>query len=163
MVRDKERAGMIEESRIDRTIVIDGIPLPDMLDEQMVRAVVHGFYDEIRRDDLLGPVFAAEIAADAWPAHLEKMCDFWSATLLRTSRYGGRPLPPHLAIEGLEERHFRRWLTLFRATVQRLCPPEVAQLFINRALRIAHSFRLAIAFHRGENAIHIQPIGEDVL
>jgi len=63
---------VIEESRIDRTIIIDGIPLPDMLDEGMVRAVVHGFYDEIRRDDLLGPVFTGVIAADAWPRHLEK-------------------------------------------------------------------------------------------
>lgn len=154
---------MIEESRIDRTIVIDGIPLPELLDEPMVRAVVHGFYDEILRDDLLGPVFSEAIAAEAWPRHLEKMCDFWSATLLRTSRYDGRPLPPHLAIQGLDERHFRRWLSLFRSTVRRLCPPEVAQLFMNRALRIAHSFRLAIAFHRGENALYIQPIAEDAL
>lgn len=154
---------MIEESRIDRTIVIDGIPLPELLDEPMVRAVVHGFYDEILRDDLLGPVFSEAIAAEAWPRHLEKMCDFWSATLLRTSRYDGRPLPPHLAIPGLDERHFRRWLSLFRATVRRLCPPEVAQLFMSRALRIAHSFRLAIAFHRGENALNIQPIAEDAL
>lgn len=154
---------MIEESRIDRTIVIDGIPLPELLDEPMVRAVVHGFYDEILRDDLLGPVFSEAIAAEAWPRHLEKMCDFWSATLLRTSRYDGRPLPPHLAISGLDERHFRRWLSLFRATVRRLCPPEVAQLFMSRALRIAHSFRLAIAFHRGENALNIQPIAEDAL
>lgn len=154
---------MIEESRIDRTIVIDGIPLPELLDEPMVRAVVHGFYDEILRDDLLGPVFSEAIAAEAWPRHLEKTCGFWSATLLRTSRYDGRPLPPHLAISGLDERHFRRWLSLFRATVRRLCPPEVAQLFMSRALRIAHSFRLAIAFHRGENALNIQPIAEDAL
>ena len=154
---------MIAETRIDRTIIIDGVPLPEMLDEDMVRAVVHGFYDEIRRDDLLGPIFLGIIAAEDWPHHLTKMCDFWSATLLRTSRYEGRPLPPHLAIEGLDEKHFRRWLKLFRTTVKRLCPPEVAQLFMNRAFRIAHSFRLAIAFHRGENTLDIQPIGEDAL
>lgn len=151
---------MIEESRIGRTIVIDGIALPDILDEAMIHAVVHGFYDEIRRDDLLGPIFGGHIAPQDWPAHLAKMCDFWSATLLRTERYGGRPLPPHLAIEGLGEAHFRRWLTLFRATVRRLCPPEVAYLFMNRALRVAHSFRLAIAFHRGEDTIRIAAIAE---
>jgi hemoglobin len=154
---------VISETRTDRTIIVDGVPLPDMLDEKMVRAVVHGFYDEIRRDDLLGPIFGEIIEPDQWPHHLAKMCDFWSATLLRTSRYEGRPLPPHLAIPELDERHFRRWLQLFRATVRRLCPPEVAQLFMNRALRIAHSFRLAIAFHRGENSLHIQPIAEDAL
>ena len=154
---------MIAETRLDSTIIIDGVPLPDMLDENMVRSVVHGFYDAIRSDDLLGPVFTNQIADDAWPRHLAKMCDFWSATLLRTDRYDGRPLPPHLAIPGLDERHFRRWLQLFRLTVRLICPPEVAALFMSRALRIAHSFRLAIAFHRGESTMAVHPIGEDSL
>lgn len=154
---------MNEIARSKRTIVIDGVPLPEILDEKMVHDVVHGFYDEIRRDDLLGPVFNGAIPPDAWPRHLQKMCDFWSATLLRTSRYEGRPLPPHLAIPGLGEAHFRRWLTLFRATVRRLCPPEVARLFMDRALRIAHSFRLAVAFHRGEDSMGVKPILEDSL
>lgn len=146
-----------------RTIVVDGSPLPDVLDERMIRAVVHGFYDEIRKDDLLGPIFNAAIAPDDWPRHLGKMCDFWSATLLRTGRYDGRPLPPHLAIPGLGETHFRRWLALFRATVTRLCPPEVARLFMDRALRIAHSFRVAVAFSRGEDTLLIEPITEESL
>lgn len=154
---------VITETRIDGTIIIDGIPLPEMLDEVMVKAVVHGFYDEIRRDALLGPIFNGVITPDQWPHHLGKMCDFWSATLLRTDRYDGRPLPPHLAIPELGEAHFRRWLQLFRATVRRLCPPEVAQIFMNRALRIAHSFRMAIAFHRREDTLDIQPILEDAL
>lgn len=141
-----------------RTIVVDGRPLPDVLDEAMISAVVHGFYDAIRADDLLGPIFNAAIAPDDWPRHLARMCDFWSATLLRTGRYDGRPLPPHLAIPGLGEAHFRRWLSLFRATVTRLCPDEVARLFMDRALRIAHSFRLAIAFSRDEDTLGVAPI-----
>ncbi|MET3582105.1 hemoglobin [Mesorhizobium robiniae] len=143
-----------------KTIVIDGVPLPDVLDERMIRCVVHGFYDEIGRDELLGPIFHDRIDPGDWPRHLAKMCDFWSATLLRTSRYEGRPLPPHLAISGLGEAHFRRWLKLFRATVHRICPPEVAALFMDRALRIAHSFRLAAAFSRGETTMAIEPIVE---
>lgn len=144
----------------ERTIVVDGRPLPDMLDEETIRAVVHGFYDDVRRDPLIGPVFNARIAPDEWPDHLAKLCDFWSATLLRTDRYAGRPLPPHLKIPDLGEEHFRRWLGLFRDTVQRLCPPEVAGLFMDRALRIAHSFRLAVAFSRGEDTTLVEPIGE---
>lgn len=147
----------------ERTIVIDGKPLPDMLDEAMIHAVVHGFYDEIRKDELLGPIFNRQIAEEEWPVHLAKMCDFWSATLLRTGRYEGRPLPPHLAIPELEEVHFRRWLSLFRTTVRRLCLPEVATLFMDRALRIAHSFRLAIAFSRRQDTLRIEPILEEGL
>ena len=124
----------------------------------MIAADVHVFYDGIRADDLLGPIFNAAIAPDDWPRHLARMCDFWSATLLRTGRYDGRPLPPHLAIPGLGEAHFRRWLSLFRATVTRLCPDEVARLFMDRALRIAHSFRLAIAFSRDEDTLGVAPI-----
>jgi hemoglobin len=144
-------------------LLVEGKPLPEALDEAMIHAVVHGFYDEIRKDDLLGPVFNGAIAPDAWPRHLANMCDFWSATLLRTGRYEGRPLRPHLSIPGLGEQHFRRWLTLFRSTVRQHCPPEIASLFMDRALRIAHSFRLAIAFHRTENAIAIEPILEESL
>lgn len=146
-----------------KTIIVDGRPLPELLDEDMIRAVVHTFYDSIRKDDLIGPVFNGAIAEDAWPHHLAKMCDFWSATLLRTGRYEGRPLPPHLALPGLGEEHFRRWLTLFRATVDKVCPPEVARLFMDRALRIAHSFRLALAFNRGENTLSVEPITEQSL
>ena len=146
-----------------RTMLVDGRPVPEVLDEAMVRAVVDDFYAAVRRDPLIGPVFDAAIAPEEWPAHLDKLCDFWSATLLRTDRYGGRPLPPHLRIPGLGEAHFRRWLTLFRDTVQRLCPEEIASLFMDRALRIAHSFRLAVAFSRGEDTISIEPITEDGL
>ncbi|MER9559413.1 group III truncated hemoglobin [Mesorhizobium sp. M0323] len=145
------------------TTVIDGVPLSTVLDEEMIQRVVHGFYEEIRHDVLLGPVFNNAIAADAWPSHLAKMCDFWSATLLRTSRYAGRLLPPHLAVPGLGEMHFRRWLSLFRAVVERVCPPEVAAIFIARSLRIAHSFCLAVAFNRGEDTIQVEPILEDSL
>ena len=141
-----------------RTFLADGTPLPDVLDEAMIHAVVHGFYDRIRADELLGPVFNNAIAAEQWPRHLAKMCDFWSSMLLRTGRYAGRPLPPHLAIPGLAEEHFRRWLTLFQATVRALCPPDVASIFMDRALRIAHSFRLAVAFNRGESSLEVRPI-----
>lgn len=144
----------------ERTVLVAGRPLPDVLDEHMIHDVVHGFYDEIRRDALLGPIFNGAIPADRWPDHLSRMCEFWSSTLLRTSRYDGRPLRPHLTIPGLGEAHFRRWLTLFRYTVGRICPPEVATLFMERAVRIAHSFRLAIAHSRGESTLGIVPILE---
>jgi len=149
---------MDERTASRSSIVIDGRPLPDLLDEAMIHDVVHGFYDAIRRDDLVGPIFNRIIPAGEWPHHLAKMCDFWSATLLRTGRYDGRPLPPHLAIPELGEEHFRRWLTLFSATVARICPPEVAGLFMDRALRIAHSFRLALAYSRGEDTLDVAPI-----
>ncbi len=154
---------MRERPAPQRSIVVDGKVLPELLDEATIEAVVHGFYDRIRKDELLGPIFSKAIAPDEWPRHLAKMCDFWSATLLRTGRYNGRPLPAHIAVPGLEEVHFRRWLGLFRETVQELCTPDVAALFMSRALRVAHSFRLGIAFHRGEDSLSVEPIREETL
>ena len=154
---------MNEPASRRETVIIGGSPLPERLDEDMVHGVVHGFYDAIRKDDLLGPIFLGIIPAEDWPRHLGKMCDFWSATLLRTGRYEGRPLPPHLSIPELGEEHFRRWLSLFRQTVREECPPEAARLFMDRALRIAHSFRLAIAFNRREDSLAVVPIAEESL
>ena len=144
-----------------KAILLDGVPLPDMLDERMIHDVVHGFYDKIRTDDLLGPIFNGTI--DDWPHHLQKMCDFWSSGFLRSVRYTGQPLQPHLIIPNIGEEHFRRWLVLFRETVRAVCPPPVAALFMDRAIRIAHSFRLARAFHHGESTLAIRPILEGTL
>ncbi len=125
--------------------------------EEMIEAVVHGFYGRIRQDPALGPIFNRTIAPDAWPAHLQKMCDFWSSVLLMSGRFHGAPMPAHARIEtkdgeGINARHFARWLQLFGETVAELCPPEAAQLFLAKARMIAQSLQLGIAASRGEIA-----------
>jgi hemoglobin len=117
------------------------------VDEAMIRRVVHAFYDLIRADATLGPIFASVI--EDWDPHLEKMCDFWSSMLLMTKRYDGRPVPAHVRIEGLGAPHFERWLQLFRATARAQCPEPAAELFIDRAERVARSLQMAIDFHNG--------------
>lgn len=117
----------------------------------MVRAVVEAFYARARADDVVGPVFNRVVATEEWPAHLDKITDFWSSMLLGTGRYMGRPVPKHFAIPELSEAHFQRWLTLFRMTVEELCPPEVAALFVERAETIGNNFRIRIAQFRGED------------
>lgn len=136
---------------------------PLSVTEDMIHAVVHGFYAAIRDDNLVGPLFNRAIPEEMWPHHLAKMCDFWSSVLLRTKRYQGRPLPPHLSIPELDDTHFKRWLSLFRETVTRHCPPDAAALFMDRAFRIAHSFRLAIAFNRNQNTLNVEPLSRNGL
>jgi hemoglobin len=132
--------------------------IPPGLDDALVAAVVQHFYARVRRDDVIGPVFNRIIPADHWPAHLAAITDFWSSMLLGTGRYNGRPMPKHLAIPELSDRHFARWLALFRTTVEELCPPEIAALFVDRAERIAYNFRLRIAHFRGQDTAGIQPM-----
>ena len=132
----------------------------DVLNENLIRKVVFGFYDRVRADPLLAPVFDSAIAADQWPHHLERMCDFWSSILLRTGRFQGRPMQKHLALPGLSDAHFHRWLVLFRQTVRELCSPPVAERFLERALMIAQSFRLSLAMQAGRSTLDVAPIVE---
>jgi hemoglobin len=117
------------------------------VDEASIRRLVHTFYDRVRLDPLIGPIFEAQI--DDWDEHLEKLCAFWSNIVLRTGRYQGRPMQKHLRLP-IEAAHFDRWLALFRATAAEIMPPDVAAIFTDRANRIADSFELGIGSVRGE-------------
>lgn len=132
--------------------------IPKALDEAMIAAVVDDFYAKARIDPLVGPIFMRAIPDAEWRAHMDVIADFWSSVLLGTRRYAGRPMPAHLALGDLADAHFIRWLALFRETVEALCPPEVAALFVDRAERIAQSFRLGLAYHRGEDTLQVKPI-----
>ena len=68
--------------------------------------------------------------------HLARMNDFWSAALLRTGRYSGRPVEQHRSIDGLGDGHFGRWVELFEATTSDLCTPRQADAFNIRARRM---------------------------
>lgn len=118
------------------------------IDEALIGRVVDAFYARIRADSLLGPVFAARIEDARWPLHLAKMRDFWSSVLLTTGRYKGQPMPAHLSLP-IDESDFRHWLALFQASVEAECPGPMADLFMDRATRIASSMNLAIATQRG--------------
>jgi hemoglobin len=119
------------------------------IDEDSIRTLVHGFYAEIRRDSVLGPIFERAIG-DHWDAHLAKLCDFWSSVVLKTGRFKGAPMQVHARLPDLQLAHFDRWLGLFRATAHRLCTPDAAALFIAKAEMIGASLRMGVAFARGE-------------
>lgn len=111
------------------------------LDEEVLRQLVHAFYGRVREDPELGPIFAGRIRD--WPPHLDRMTAFWSSVALMTGRYHGAPVPKHVGLP-VEWRHFKRWLTLFRATAREVCTPAGADHVIERAERIARSLDMAV-------------------
>jgi hemoglobin len=111
------------------------------LDEDVLRTLVHAFYDKVRRDAVLGPIFAARITD--WVPHLERMVAFWSSVALMTGRYHGRPVPAHTPLP-IDGAHFDRWLALFRETAREVCTPAGALHVIERAERIARSLHIAV-------------------
>ncbi len=116
------------------------------IDEAMIERLVRGFYDRVRADPLLGPVFAARITD--WEPHLRQMFAFWSSVALMSGAYHGQPMRKHLPLP-VDGRHFDRWLALFEATAHDLCPPNAAAHFIERARRIAESIEMGVASVNG--------------
>ena len=116
------------------------------IDEALIYNLVEGFYEKVRADPLLGPVFAERI--EDWEPHLAQMKRFWSSVALATGVYGGRPMPKHMRLP-VDAEHFDRWLALFDETAQELCTPLAARHFVTRARNIAESLELGVANHNG--------------
>ena len=129
-----------------RAAIVEQIRAETGIDEAMIARLVDGFYDRVRADPLIGPVFNDRISD--WGPHLEQMRLFWSSVALMSGVYHGRPMPKHLPLP-VDARHFDRWLELFEATARELCPPAAADHFIERARRIAESLELGIAGSNG--------------
>jgi hemoglobin len=117
------------------------------VDSGYIDHFVETFYGKIREDDLLGPIFAERISD--WPSHLARMKSFWRSVLHNSGEFSGNPMLKHLAIPGLELRHFAHWLDLFYATLRETeGHPEATALVGGRARMIADSLLTAIAMRR---------------
>lgn len=127
-------------------LVQPGPAHPDITDASIAE-VIATFYGRARKDELLGPVFNQ--AVEDWDHHIAQITDFWSSLLLRTGRYSGRPLNPHLRLP-IEGEHFDRWLELFEQTTIEIEGEEIAEAYLIRARRIADNFEMAIGQMRGE-------------
>lgn len=110
---------------------------PDLCTEEEIAHMVHDFYDRVRLDEILGPIFNGHISD--WDHHLVKLVDFWSSILRGTGRFSGTPMPKHVALSGLNAELFRRWLSLFNETTQALDNQAMREQADNAAQRIAQS------------------------
>ena len=103
--------------------------------------LVDRFYDTVRADALLGPVFNAAI--DDWDAHKATLVDFWSSVILGTGSYRGNPMAAHRP-HPIIDAHFGHWLALWRQTTAEVLPPDHAALLQDRAGRIGTSLRYGL-------------------
>jgi len=109
-----------------------------------IKLLVNSFYQEVRNDTLLGPIFN-NVIKNNWPQHLDKMYRFWQTVLLEEHTYHGGPFPPHAKLP-INAQHFNRWLSIFEDTLQKNFDGEKAKEAKWRAQKMAQMFQLKIEF-----------------
>jgi hemoglobin len=111
-----------------------------------IKALVDTFYEQVQKDDFIGPIFNSKIREN-WPDHLEKMYRFWQTILLEVHTYSGSPFPPHKHLP-LDKAHFDRWMKLFTETVDSLFQGPTADEAKLRAKNMAEMFNYKIIYFR---------------
>jgi hemoglobin len=101
-----------------------------------VKRLVDCFYNKVKTDALLAPVFAHV----DWLHHLPVMYNFWSSVLFGDMTYSGNPLPKHMNLP-VQKQHFIRWLELFSETVDENFEGFNANEAKNRANTVAQLFQ----------------------
>lgn len=114
-----------------------------------IRKLVDVFYDRVRQDALLAPIFNGVIQ-ERWPQHLGTMYRFWETVLLGNHTYMGSPFVPHAKLP-IDEQHFDAWLALFTATVDELFTGKVADEAKWRAAKMAVMFETKIKHYQQNN------------
>lgn len=107
------------------------------------------FYEIVRDDALIGPIFAG--AVHDLPGHKQTMVNFWSRVVLGTERYDGMPLPPHVKLD-LTTEHFERWLAIWKQASDATMPEPLAQLVTQKAANMAQHWINALESVRTQQA-----------
>ncbi len=123
----------------------------DIENREDVFQLVSSFYDKVRKDQEIGAFFNETI--DDWPAHIEKLTDFWETNLFFVSKFRGNPMRAHNQVDdhfdnSIEQKHFGVWLNLWFQTVDELFEGDRAWIAKNRARNIASNLFMAIYENR---------------
>ena len=132
----------------------------DPLTQRHIEALVLRFYDKVRRDPVLGPIFTP--AVHDWDEHQRTLVSFWSSVVLRTGTYRGNPMAAHRP-HPIRAEHFDHWLALWRETAIEVMPPALAQVFIEHATRIGYSLRygLGLGDRQGARQLDIPVVSHE--
>src|SRR3954469_17684841 len=96
------------------------------LTEPLLRQVILSFYEKVRRDAVLGPVFA-EAIGDDWDPHIERIMLFWlTATRLGRGYDGRNFMPVHVRNRSIRADQLPRWLPAFPRPPPARSPPPAA-------------------------------------
>lgn len=112
---------------------------------ETLRTLLRHFYADVRQHRLIGPIFGAQV--HDWPAHLEKIADFWSGATGGPARYAG-PMPQRHFPLGLGPEHFEAWLDLWRRHCRIHLGAQEAEEMIRLAEGIGARLRELVRLNR---------------
>ncbi len=124
--------------------------MTDICNKADIQLFVDAFYERVRKDDLLGPVFATKIEADGWGPHLERMYSFWNTVLFAQQDYRGNPFSKHRSLP-IDASHFERWIKLLRMTIDENFKGEKAEEVKWRGLKMGKVFQAKLQHLRSDN------------
>ena len=119
------------------------------LDEAAIADLVDRFYEKVRVDALLGPVFNAVV--EDWDEHKQLLTSFWCSAVLRAGTYRGNPMARHRP-HAIGVVHFERWLALWRETTSEVLDAAAAATMLEYATRIGDGLRLGLGLPRAQQA-----------
>ena len=129
---------------ISKGMSISEHPKPDIEGDIEIRLMVDTFYDKIRTDEKLGPIFQERV--DDWSLHMPKMYAFWNTILFGGKDYRGNPMGKHLDLP-VDSEHFQQWIRVFGETVDELFEGEKAEQAKAAAKSIAHTFQIRMGIN----------------
>src|SRR3546814_13569841 len=82
--------------------------------EEEISTLVYSFYDRVRADAILGPIFNTHIADR--DHHLKKMVSFWSSLMRGTGTYNAKSMPKQVVLPELSDELLQTWLSFVQHT-----------------------------------------------
>ncbi|MGH8157640.1 MAG: group III truncated hemoglobin [Rhodanobacter sp.] len=129
-------------------------PMP--FDESTIARLVDRFYEKVRCDPQLGPIFNA--AVHDWDEHKRLLTSFWASVALRASSYRGNPMAAHRP-HPIRAEHFDHWIELWLETCAEELDEEHAAQMVDYARRIGSSLKLGLGIHPQARSFGVPIVG----
>ncbi len=122
-----------------------------IFDETAIATLVDHFYEKVRRDLQIGPIFNA--AVHDWDEHKRLLTSFWASIALRAGSYRGNPMSAHRP-HPIRAEHFDRWLELWEETCSEELDEDHAAQMLEYAQRIGRSLKYGLGLHQSREQQH---------
>lgn len=113
-------------------------------DEALIATLVDHFYEKVRHDPEIGPIFNA--AVHDWDEHKRLLTSFWASVALHAGSYRGNPMAAHRP-HPIRTEHFDHWLALWGETCSEELDETHASQMLEYAQRIGRSLKYGLGLH----------------